>query len=132
MVGSVSVDLNAAMDAIGTAMADIDGLRVFDFLPDSATPPFAFVDFPDEITYDNTMARGTDQATMPVFVAVGRVSDRARRDELSAYLAGTGDRSIKAAVDLPGVRRVARSSVQFLDLAGQTYLAARFDVVVTQ
>lgn len=127
----MSLDVNTAMDAIGTALATITGLRVFDFPPGSASPPFAFVDLPS-ITYDHTHARGTDRATFPVLVAVGSASDRASRDAISAYTAGTGSSSVKAAVDAPGVRRVTGSEPVDLVLAEGTFKAYRFDVEVTQ
>ena len=127
----MSINVNTAMDAIGTALGAISGLRIFDFRPGSAQPPFAFVDFPT-VTYDNTHARGTDRAMFPVLVAVGSASDRASRDEIGAYLAGTGSSSIKTALDSPGVRRVGEATPVDLILAGGTYLAYRFDVEVVQ
>ncbi len=125
----MSINVNTQMDAIGTALATITGLRVFDFRPGSAQPPFAFVDFPS-ITYDNTHARGTDRATFAVLVAVGSASDRASRDEIGAYIAGTGSSSIKTALDSPGLRRVTGAEPVDLVLAGGTYLAYRYDVEV--
>ncbi len=125
----MALDVNVAMDAIGTALATITGLRVFDFRPGSAQPPFAFVDYPTG-DYDHTMARGTDRAVFPVLVAVGNASDRASRDAISAYIVGVG--SIKTAVDSPGVRRVTHYEPVDLVLAAGTYMAYRFDVEVTQ
>lgn len=127
----MALNINTAMDAIGTALGTITGLRVFDFKPGSAQPPFAFVDYPT-VTYDHTHARGTDRATFPVLVAVGNASDRASRDEISAYTAGTGSSSIKAALDSGGVRRVTGAEPVDLVLAAGTYMAYRFDVEVTQ
>lgn len=127
----MAINVNTVMDAIGTALSTISGLRVFDFVPDSAYPPFAFVDLPEAVTYDNTMTRGTDFAVFPVFVAVGKLSDRAARDALAAYLAGTGASSIKAAVDSAGLRRVASATVDVMTIAAQDFLSAVFQVEVT-
>lgn len=126
----MSLNVNTAMDAIGTALATVTGLRVFDFRPGSAQPPFAFVDFPT-VTYDHTHARGTDRAVFPVLVAVGNASDRASRDEISAYVAGTGSSSIKTALDAAGLRRVGDAEPVDLVLAAGTYLAYKFNVEVT-
>lgn len=127
----MSLNLNTAMDAIGTALGTVTGLRVFDFKPGSAQPPFAFVDLPT-ITYDYTKGRGTDRAEFPVLVAVGSASDRASRDEIGAYLAGSGSSSIKTALDSAGLRRVGDAEPVDLVLAEGIYVAYRFTVEVTQ
>jgi hypothetical protein len=127
----MSLNINSQMDNIGVALATIVGLRVFDFLPASAQPPFCFIDFPESIVYDNTKARGTDTAVFPIFIGVGKVSDRSSRDQLAEYLAGTGSKSIKAAVDFAGLRRVMNAEVSVITLAGVDYLGARFDTEVT-
>lgn len=125
------MNLNTEMDALGTALGTITGLRVFDFPPKSAQPPFAFVDMPEEVTYDSTMARGKDEAVFAVYVAVGNVSDRSSRDALCAYLNGSGSSSVKAALDSPGLRRVESATISVMTMAATEYLAARFDVRVT-
>lgn len=125
----MSLDINAAMDAIGVALATVTGLRVFDFRPDNAQPPFAFVDYPT-VTYDHTKARGTDRAIFPVLVGVGNPSDRSARDQISAYV-GSGSSSIKTALDAAGLRRVGAAEPVELILAAGTYLAYRYDVEVT-
>jgi acetaldehyde dehydrogenase (acetylating) len=121
------------MDALGVALDTIDGLRVYDFPPNSAQPPFAFVDLPDAIEYDLSMGRGNDRATYPVVVAVAAVVDRAARDAIAVYAAGSGAQSVKAVIDAAAVgssRRV--ESVQFrpVTLASGTYAAAIFNVDV--
>lgn len=126
----MSLDVNTAMDAIGTALGTVTGLRVFDFPPESASPPFAFVDMPT-ITYDHTKARGTDRAVFPVLVGVGRASDRAARDQIGAYIAGSGASSVKAALDAAGLRRVGNAEPVDLVLAEGTFKAYRFNVEVT-
>jgi hypothetical protein len=124
------MNVNTEMDALGTALGTITNLRVFDFVPKNAEPPFAFVDYPEQVTYDSTMARGKDEATFPVFVAVADISDRAGRDQLGEYLNGSGSKSIKAALDSGGLRRVSRAEVLTLTMGGQEFIAARFDVEV--
>lgn len=127
----MSLNVSTQMDNLGTALATITGLRVFDFTPDNAYPPFAVVSMPEEVRYDNTAQRGTDEAVFEITVAVGKVSDRSARDQLAAYLAGTGSSSVKAAVDSSGLRRVESARVVVITLGANEYLAAVFSVRVT-
>lgn len=126
-------DLADAMDQLGVALSTITGLRVFDFPPKSAQPPFAFVDMPDTIDFDLAYNRGSDRASFPVVVAVADVVDRAARDAIAAYAAGTGASSVRAAIDAATVGQSARvESVEFrpVALAAGTYAGAIFTVDV--
>lgn len=127
------MNVSTVMDQIGTALATITGLRVFDFPSNSAVPPFAIVDYPDMVEYDSTMVRGSDEATFPVLVAVSKVSDRVSRDKLAAYLDGSGAKSVKAAVDAGSVgqsRRVVSAEVSEIVVGGTPYIGAVFQVHV--
>lgn len=131
----MSLDLNAVMNAVGVRLATIAGLRVYDYPPDSVAVPAAVVSYPEEITYDETMARGCDSCILAVSVLVGVSSDRASRDALAAYLAGTGASSVKTAVDgtLAGTvkdARVGRAVIRDVAVGGVDYRAAIFDVEV--
>lgn len=122
------------MDQIGTALATVTGLRVFDFPPKSAQPPFAFVDMPERVDFDLTYGRGSDRATFTVVVAVADVVDRAARDAIAAYAAGSGASSIKAVLDAATIGTSARvESVEFrpVTLSAGSYAGAIFDVDVT-
>jgi hypothetical protein len=79
-------------------LSDIDGLRVYDIMPDVVTPPCAIVGQLD-FTYDLNNSRGLDQANLDVFVIVQRFSERSGITNLDKYLAGSGDYSIKAAIE---------------------------------
>lgn len=129
----MSLDLNGLMDALGVALATIPGLRVQDYPASSISPPAAVVGLPSILEYDATMGRGFDHVVVPVTLLVGMASDRSARDALSAYLAGTGASSVKAALDgkLSGAvssARVMGASVDVITLAGNDYLGATFDV----
>ncbi|MGH7426554.1 MAG: hypothetical protein ACREJP_10380, partial [Candidatus Methylomirabilales bacterium] len=89
------LNLNTVMDGLGIRLATITGLRVFDFAAEAVSPPAAIVGMPTEVDFDFTKGRGSDRVVIPITVLVGRVSDRAARDDLSAYVAGTGTKSIK-------------------------------------
>lgn len=129
-----AANVAAVMDQIGVALGTITGLRVFDFPPKSAQPPFAFVDMPSSVEFDLSYGRGGDRATFVVVVAVADVVDRAARDAISAYAAGSGASSIKAVIDAdPLIGTSARvTSCQFrpVSLAAGTYAGCIFDVDV--
>lgn len=128
----MSLDVNAAMDAIGAALSTISGLRVFDYPADKVTPPAAVVDL-EAVDYDEATARGADRATFKVYLVVGSVVDRTSRDALHGYLngAGTGSTSVKAAIDAIGGHRVRvmRAEKTAVTVAETLYRAAAvFDV----
>jgi hypothetical protein len=111
---------------------------VFSYAAESVTPPAAIVGWPDQITYDATMARGMDQMTFPVWVVVGRVDARSARDTLAAYMDGAGPSSVKTKLDR-GIYSACDSvrvtgvpnGVESVSIAAIDYLAAVFDVEVT-
>lgn len=70
---------------------------------DTVVPPAAIVVYPDSIDYDLTYARGADKLTIPVVVVVGRAKEaKATMAALSGYWSGSGDRSVKAALEADG------------------------------
>ena len=127
-------NLNSVMDAIGARLATISGLRVFDFPAENISTPAGVVAY-GELLYDASYGRGADMATFPVHVLVSTVSDRMARDAIEAYRAGTGPKSVKAAIDgtLGGTvadARVASSVVEAIEVGGVTYIGATFRVEV--
>lgn len=128
------LDLNAAMDDLGTALATISGLRVFDYPPENLAPPTAIVAFPEAVVYDLVMGRGADRATFKVHVIVGDVDKKSSRDRIAPYVTGDGSSSVKAALQAYAGRwdtlRVDRADIGRIVLNGITYLAATFDVDV--
>jgi hypothetical protein len=85
-------------DGLKTRLQTITGLRVYDLIPETPTPPCAVVGQLD-FTFDIDNARGLDQANVDIYVIVQRFSDRAGQDKLDAYLAGSGSSSIKTAIE---------------------------------
>lgn len=134
----MALDLNATMDAIGARLVGVTGLRVYDYAADAAAPPAAIVALPETVEYDVVAGRGSDRVVIPVTVLVGRVSDRAARDQLAQYVSGTGALSVKSAVeggtgDLGGVAhsvRVTEARVEIVTIQAVEYLGATFDVEV--
>ncbi len=85
-------------EGIKKNLSSIDGLRAYDLVPDVIVPPCVVVGQLD-FTFDLNNARGLDQANLDVFVIVQRFSERTGQDKLDKYLAGSGDYSIKAAIE---------------------------------
>jgi len=85
-------------EGIKQNLSSIDGLRCYDLVPDVIVPPCVVVGQLD-FTFDLNNARGLDQANLDVFVIVQRFSERTGQDKLDTYLAGSGDNSIKAAIE---------------------------------
>lgn len=92
------MNLDAVMTEVAERLDAIAGLRVFDHPVDTINPPTAIVSLP-EIAFDLTYGRGTDRYTLPVILAVGKVSDRASRANIAPYVAGSGDHSVKQALE---------------------------------
>lgn len=130
------MNLADVMDEIGTALRAIGGLNVFPYNADRVTPPAAIVDWPDEITYDATFGRGSDQQTLTLIVVVARMDARSTRGRLAQFLDGSGGHSIKAAVDGGTYTacdsvRVAKAQVAVVSIGSVDYLGATFDVEIT-
>lgn len=123
------------MTELATQLDTITGLRVFAFPPDNIAAPAAIVGFPETITYDVTMGRGVDQIDLPIFVLVGRVTDRTAWANMAPYLAGSGSSSVKAVLKAGtytafASARVASAEIEAITMAGIDYLAAIFTVNV--
>lgn len=129
------MNLAGIMDELATRLRTIDGWTVYAHPPGRVTPPAAVVGYPEEYVFDRTYRRGMDEVTLPVVVVVGKVSDRAARDALGAYLDGSGSSSIKATLDGDGytafdTASVVKAEIDTVMIAGTAYLAAIFDVQV--
>lgn len=130
----MSLDVASVMDGLATRLRTISGLRVFAYPPDAIAPPAAVVSYPEPLEWDVTMGPSpVDHATVSVHVAVGRVSDRAARDKLASYMAGSGASSVKAAIEADGTLGGAADSTSVvsvtgldLNIGGVAYVAATF------
>lgn len=130
------MNLADVMAEVAEKLDIIVGLRVSPYRPDRITPPAAFPDLPERIDYDKTFRRGSDQVTLPVNVLVGKVSDRASHVAIAEYVAGSGQRSVKATLDSTDTNtytscdsvRVASVEFAIFAIGEVAYLAATFDV----
>lgn len=130
------MNLAEVMDDLGAALETIDGLRVFPYWAARITPPAAVVGWPDPLTYDTTQVRGSDRVELPIHVLVGQVDQRSARDVLAAYAAGSGPRSVKAAIEGHQAQaydtvRVMRCEFSSIPVAAVEYLAATFIIDIT-
>jgi hypothetical protein len=124
------------MDELGVALSSITGLRVLPYWPENISPPTAIVGLPDSCEFDKGFSRGSDRATFPVTVVVGRVDVRTARNNLSDYASGSGSSSVKAAVEdhAPIAYHSARvTKVEFgaIQIGGVEYVAATFDIDIS-
>lgn len=131
------LDVNAAMDAIGVRLRTITGLSVYDYPSMNPAVPAAIIGHPDTVTYDVSYARGADMAVFQVLIIVGDVMQDDSRDELEAYRAGAGAKSVKAAVEAdPGLAgaakttRVTQATAGTITITGIDFATATFDVEV--
>lgn len=132
------MNLADVMDQVAAQLDTITDLRCYAYPPDVVYPPAAIVSYPDAYTFDETYGRGMDRLSLPVVLVVGKVSDRAARDELGAYADGSGSQSVKAVVEAgtyTAFDSVRVESVDFdvVTIAATDYMAALFslDIVGT-
>lgn len=126
------MDLDAVMQEVAAVLDTIDGLRVYGYAADAVAPPAAVVGYPT-VTYDETMRRGMDRYSLPVWLLVGKVSDRASRPGIAPYVAGDGDRSVKRVLEAGIYQsldslRVQDAEPDELVEGGVAYLAYRFTI----
>lgn len=123
-------------DGLKTRLETISGLRVYDLIPDTVTPPAAVVGQLD-FTFDIDNARGLDQAQVDVLVIVQRFSERSGQNLLDLYLSGTGTSSIKTAIEgdrtLGGVvntLRVTGAEAGTYESQGVEFLSYRYRLTI--
>lgn len=129
-------NVSAVRDQLKVNLQTIANLRVYDTIPDVIVPPCAVVGQLD-FTFDVDNARGLDQASVDIFVIVQRLSERSGQDKLDLYLAGSGSRSIKTAIEddrtLDGnvdTLRVISAESGTYTTGDQTYLSYRYNVTI--
>lgn len=109
-------------DALKKNLQTIKGLRAYDTMPDLPQPPCAVVGQLD-FTFDLNNSRGLDQANLDVYVLVQRFSERTGQDNLDKYLAGSGDSSIKAAIESDITLGGACNALRVTSAESGTYMA---------
>jgi hypothetical protein len=84
--------------AITTKLATINGLRVYDYTPDTVYPPVAYPSITN-IDYHRAMAGGMIIYSFTISVVVGRVNERVAQEALDGYASYSGAGSIRAALE---------------------------------
>nr|WP_206316360.1 hypothetical protein [Streptomyces sp. C1-2] len=123
--------------------AGIGKLTSLGYTPDAVVTPVFFVG-EVEITYDRAMGRGLDELQFTCRVLAGRADDRSTQRVLDAMLSGSGQASLKAAIEAargaPGemalggladdlhLERV--QGYRWYEHAGATYLGAELAIKV--
>jgi len=130
------IDISGVRKALKTNLQTIPTLRIYDLIPDVIVPPCAVVGQLD-FTFDVDNARGLDQASVDIFVIVQRFSEQAAQDKLDLLLAGTGNKSIKTALEtdrtlggLVNTLRVLSAESGTYQTGDQTFLSYRYNVVI--
>jgi hypothetical protein len=130
MAATASQVLNGLKDRLAT----ISGLRTFSFQPPQLNPPVAFPVI-TQVNYHRAMRGGLVVYDCVVYVIVGRYTDDRANADLDGYLAFSGAKSIRAALEgdetLGGVAQsltvnsstdissVQQSDAEFLQIATQ-------------
>ena len=126
------MDLGAVMQAVADRIDTIPNLQVFAYPPAVVSPPAAIVTYPGTLTYDGTYGRGMDRIPdLTVVVLVGKVSDRASRDNITKWCKGSGANSIKAVVESGTYTafdtvRVSEVTFDIIAVGAVEHLAATF------
>ena len=127
------MDTAQVMAALGDALATIPGLRVYPYEADQIMLPAGLVDEPETIAFDETMRRGADRGDFTVLIAVARVDARSSSLALAPYRAGSGEKSVKAAVeahvtDAWDSVRVKTAERGYVVIGDISYLSAKFTI----
>lgn len=117
------MDISAVRAGLGTAAGAVVSdppLTTFGYVPDAFEAPGFF---PAEVDIDFTGAfgRGMDELTVTCRVLVGTADDKASQQLLDAYLSGSGDASLKAALEADGTLGGACDDLMVLRVQGYRY-----------
>jgi hypothetical protein len=125
------MNLADVMDQLAERLDSISGLNAFPFPPDHIDAPAAIVDYPEEVTFDETYGRGMDRMRVPVVLVVARRDERSTRDELAAFCNGSGARSVKQVLESGDYTafdtiRVVDINIDPFTIAGVEYVGGLF------
>lgn len=92
------MDYLAVRQGLADAVDAIPKLKGYAFVPDSVTPPVFFVAEMD-VDYDQTFGGMDDFNPVICRLLVARADDKYGQRELDSYLARTGPKSVKQAIE---------------------------------
>lgn len=127
--------LQSIMETIAARLKTVEGLRVHEQPPKTIVPPAGIVSYPESIDYDQTYRQGMTRVSgLKVWLVVGNVTERSTRDRLAAYVAESGEQSVKAALEaeedgLPwDVLQVGSVEFDVITIGSVDYMAAGFSI----
>lgn len=123
------MSMATTMDAIAAAGAGLINYR-YAYPASAISVPALIVGYP-EIEYDTTFGAGSLTAVYPVWVVVGKTTEPATRDALSAFLED-GAGTLKAAIESALAARVTNASIDELAVGDVNYVAARMEAEVIE
>lgn len=133
------IQLKSTMEAIAAALEAGNVVeKAWPWPFEAASPGEAVVGYPTTIEHDQTFGRGSDQATIPVYVIAGVSGEESTLDVIDR-LVGDGDGAVKDALEsgeLGGLDevisslRVTRSEVIGVMLGNVRYAAVRHECEV--
>lgn len=92
------MDIQSVREGLRDAAAAVSGLRCHDYVPGSISPPTFFI-AEEEIVFDLAMGRNLDTAIFTCLLMTSMGANRSGQQALTPYLAGSGPKSIKAALE---------------------------------
>lgn len=111
------MDIGLIRQGLATNAATIAGLRTFAYMPDSIPVPVLFV-ADIEIEFDKAFGRGMDEITAKCRLLVSHADDRTGQAGLDAYLAGSGAKSVKVALQTARTLGGACDDLRVLSVRG--------------
>lgn len=130
------MNLNEAVDQIAARLDAMPGYKIFPYPPESITPPCLIVSYPDQVEYDLTNGRGTDQVKgLVISAVVGKVTSLAARRKVMALASG-GTNGIKSLIEsqpFPAFDDVQVTTAQFdeVTIADVDYITVTFTCDIT-
>lgn len=128
-----AINISNVMDAIQETLVENDvAVRVYPWPIQNVNPPCIVIGYPDDdIVFDSTFHRGSDEVVFPVYYVVGQTADKNARDLLSEIIQSDFkealDGNLGGAVNASTVRSARIVEYVSGDI---TYLAARFNVEI--
>jgi hypothetical protein len=121
---------------IAKSIGNISGIRTYADIPDNPAMPAAVVQL-QSVSYDQAFERGLTEYAFIITVVFGRVATSQAQRSMD-QLISTGDRSLKAAVELDrtldgkafDVRVTEMTNLSSVTIGDITYLSADFAVTV--
>jgi hypothetical protein len=110
-------------------LATISGLRTFNYQPANIVPPLAYPVI-TQVNYHRAMGGGLVVFDCVVYVIVGRWTDDRANADIDDYLAFSGTKSIRAAIEAQSLTVASSTDITALAQADAEYLQIATQVTV--